>query len=55
MFKKTFELAKKNLKNNFVTNQWTNGWTDQQMDGWMDRQMEGQTVQKVAYRGVGMP
>ena len=49
--KKTFELAKKNLKNNFVTNQWTNGWTDQQMD----KQMEGQTVQKVAYRGVGMP
>ena len=28
-FKKAFELATKSLKNNFVTNQ----WTEQQMDG----------------------
>ena len=43
-FKKTFELAKKRLKNIFVTNQWTDRWMDRQMDG-------GLTDQKVADRG----
>ena len=32
-FKKTFELATKSLKNNFVTNQWTDRRIDRQMDG----------------------
>ena len=45
-FKKTFALATKSLKNNFVANQ----WTDRRTNGRTDRQ----TDKKVAYRGVWM-